>query len=159
MGENMGLPTEYPRISVSSFVISKVGKILLGKRKNSYGHGMWGLPGGKLDLYEEPYICSLRETLEETGMIVKVEQEFKFFSFFNREQKNHWISLLYICTPLDDSQEPKLVEPDKFFKWEWFYLSDIQPRPDLFYPLRAFFDIKKNVAQLNGYVREYGFRT
>jgi len=147
-----------PQVGVATFIINKQGKILLGKRKNDYGHGLWGLPGGKLELYEEPSTAAVRETLEETGMYVKIEDDFTFVSHVSNVHQDHWITLLYIGTPFNE-EEPKLVEPDKFYKWEWFYVTDVKSRPDLFYPLDEFFKVPEYVTQLNEFVRKYGFRT
>ena len=148
-----------PQVGVASFVINKDGKILLGKRKSDYGFGLWGLPGGKLKLCENPETAAIRETMEETGMYIKIEEKFTFVSSVTNVTPEHWITLLYICTPLNDHDEPKLTEPDKFYTWKWFYINDIQSRPDLFYPLDAFFSNKQYVKKLNEYVRKYGFQS
>jgi 8-oxo-dGTP diphosphatase len=67
------LPTQdhpYPRVGVAMFVI-KDGKFLMGLRQGSHSPGVWGLPGGKLDLGESWEAGAIRETQEETGLIVK----------------------------------------------------------------------------------------
>jgi len=147
-----------PQVAVATFIINNEGKILLGKRKNQSGYRLWGIPGGKLKMYEEPWVGALRETMEETGMIVKIEDKFTFSSWFDIHEEIHWISLLYIATPADDSQKPRVVEKDKFFEWQWFYVNDVQNRPDLYYPLHVFFGDKRHMIALNAYVRKYGFR-
>jgi len=61
-----------------AFVIIKspeTGKILFLKRRK-YPFG-WGLVGGKLDKSETPLAAIIRETIEETGLIV-VPQGFKY---------------------------------------------------------------------------------
>ncbi len=42
--------------------------ILLGKRKNCYGEGSWGLPGGHLEYGETLIDCARRELKEELGI-------------------------------------------------------------------------------------------
>ena len=46
----------------------KNGKLLLGKRKNIYGAGTWGLPGGHLEFKEAMKTAASRELMEETGL-------------------------------------------------------------------------------------------
>ena len=108
---------ERPRVGVASFVINENGKILMGKRKNDYGHGTWSLPGGKLELFEDPEHCAAREAFEETGLMINVESEFGFSSQWDQGQ--HWVTLFYIATKVKPEQEPKVTEPDKCYRWEW----------------------------------------
>ncbi len=51
-------------------LVNHEGKVLLGKRKNAYKSGMYGLPGGRIE-YGEPMSEALaREVTEETGLEV-----------------------------------------------------------------------------------------
>lgn len=45
------------------------GRILLQRRRDT---GHWALPMGKMDLGETPTRCAIRETEEETGVLVEV---------------------------------------------------------------------------------------
>ncbi len=54
-------------IGVCVITVNKDKKILLGKRRNSYKQGMFGLPGGRLNLNESLADCVKRELEEETG--------------------------------------------------------------------------------------------
>jgi len=47
----MGKNQQVPRVGVNVFVVKK-NRLLLGKRKNCYGAGEWGLPGGHLEFRE-----------------------------------------------------------------------------------------------------------
>ena len=90
-------------------------QILMGKRKNSYKSGMYGLPGGRIELGEQIISTATREIEEETGItgldltvvgVVREHQELHDFIHF-------------VFTAQITHQEPKLCEPEKCEKWEW----------------------------------------
>jgi 8-oxo-dGTP diphosphatase len=117
------------RPGVGVLVILKYNeKVLLGKRKNSHGHGEWSFPGGHLELNETIEECGKREVLEETGIIIKNnstnDNEYTNDIFIN--EKKHYITL-YQKYIIDELLIPELVEPDKCFEWGWF---DINNLPD-----------------------------
>ncbi len=59
-----------PKVGVSVIIV-KDGKVLMGKRKNAHGAGMWSFPGGHLEFNEEIEACVKREVREETGISIK----------------------------------------------------------------------------------------
>lgn len=113
-----------PRVGVAVIVIRN-GKILMGKRKNAHGAGQWAPPGGHLELGEKVEACAIRELEEETG--IKAQKctlggwENTIFS-----PEKHYITLFAYIT--DFIGEPKLLEPEKCEKWEWFSI-DALPEP------------------------------
>lgn len=52
-----------------TLVINNAGAILLQRRRDT---GQWALPMGKQEIGETPSQCAVRETLEETGVLVEV---------------------------------------------------------------------------------------
>jgi ADP-ribose pyrophosphatase YjhB (NUDIX family) len=59
-----------PRLVVSTVPITDDGRIVLIRRGFEPGRGLWAQPGGFLEIDETPTEGALRETLEETGLIV-----------------------------------------------------------------------------------------
>jgi mutator protein MutT len=51
------------------------GEVLLVRRANEPGRGLWSLPGGRLEPGEDARTCAAREVLEETGLVVDVGTE------------------------------------------------------------------------------------
>ena len=47
-------------------IIEKEGAVLLGKRRDGYGDGKWGLPQGFIEFEEDFLSAAIREVKEET---------------------------------------------------------------------------------------------
>jgi 8-oxo-dGTP pyrophosphatase MutT (NUDIX family) len=52
-----------------TLAVNEHGAILLQRRRDT---GQWALPMGKQELGETPSQCAVRETLEETGVLVEI---------------------------------------------------------------------------------------
>ncbi len=122
-----------PGVGVGVY-IRKGGKILLGLRKGGTGAGMWCPPGGKLGMYEEWEDCARRETLEEVGIEIEGARLMTVTNDPSRDVGTHYITLHFSAEP--KSGTARLMEPDKFEKWEWFEWGKL-PEP-LFWPIRNF---------------------
>ncbi len=129
------------RVGVNVFVV-RDGKLLLGKRKNTFGAGFWGLPGGHLEWHEDMAAAAARELLEETGLSAL---EFQFVNLINncrRPDDDHLIHVGFLAKGVKG--EPKVLEPDKCEEWRWFDLKKLPG--DLFFghapQTQAFIDNK-----------------
>jgi len=121
-----------PRVGVG-VVISKNGKVLLGKRKSEHGLGQWGFPGGHLEFGETPEECARRETFEETGLIVTNIRPLTYTNDFFTQTNRHYVTLIMAAEYT--AGNPRVCEPDKCERWEWF-LWDQLPQP-LFLPIQS----------------------
>ena len=63
--------TPEPTLIGCEIIVRKGQSLLLGLRKNCYGAGTWGLPGGHLEFNERLVDAVCREAKEELGAIVK----------------------------------------------------------------------------------------
>ncbi|MCR4325103.1 MAG: NUDIX domain-containing protein [Candidatus Curtissbacteria bacterium] len=107
-------------LGINIFVI-RDGKLLLGKRKNAYGDGDWGLPGGHLEKGEKMVGAAARELDEETGLSA---QSFTFLNMVNDARDDqHYIQIGFLANDVDG--EPELREPDRCYEWEWFGLGEL----------------------------------
>ena len=61
-----------PRLTVDSWIRDRRGRVLLVQRARPPFEGRWGLPGGFCEWKETTEACCARETLEETGLRVRV---------------------------------------------------------------------------------------
>lgn len=60
-----------PRLVVTTIPVTTDGKLVLIRRAIEPGYGQWAQPGGFLEIDESAHEGAVRETLEETGLIVE----------------------------------------------------------------------------------------
>lgn len=60
-----------PRLVVTTIPVNDVGDVILLRRGIEPGRGWWAQPGGFLEVDETVTEAAIRETLEETGLIVE----------------------------------------------------------------------------------------
>ncbi len=108
------------RVGANTAVLRE-GKILLGKRKNCFGSGNWGLPGGHLEMKEALIDAAKRELLEETGLVAHTLEFANVVNDYQRE--GHHIQFLFVAKSI--SGEPELREPGLCDEWRWFNLENL----------------------------------
>ena len=60
-----------PRLVVTTIPVTEAGEVVLLRRGIEPGRGWWAQPGGFLEVDETVTEAAIRETLEETGLIVQ----------------------------------------------------------------------------------------
>ena len=123
-------------------IIVQDGKVLMGLRKGAHGTGTWSFPGGHLEYGETPEICAVRETLEETGMRVEAIGSIGFTNDIFEEEGKQYVTLFIRARIV--SGEPRVMEPEKCERWEWF-LWDEMPE-NIFLPIRHLKERRVNIA-------------
>lgn len=123
--------TQTVRVGVGVILI-RDNKILLGERMGSHGANTWSPPGGHLEFGENIETCAIRETEEETGLIISSVEKLAFTNDFFEKEEKHYVTLF--VTASDITGEPHVTEPDKCKQWQWFELNAL-PQP-LFLPLQ-----------------------
>ena len=68
-----------PKVA-AAVVVENDGQVLLTRRVNEPQRGLWSLPAGFVDAYEDPVRAAERECLEETGLQVAVTELMEVFS-------------------------------------------------------------------------------
>ena len=63
----------------------KIGQVLLQNRKDD---GLWGNPGGCMELGEDIYETVIREIKEETNLDIE-KQDLKIFNIYSGEEQHH----------------------------------------------------------------------
>jgi ADP-ribose pyrophosphatase YjhB (NUDIX family) len=63
-----------PRLVVSTLPVMESGDLVLLRRGIEPGYGAWAQPGGFLEIDETAHEGAIRETLEETGLLVEPTQ-------------------------------------------------------------------------------------
>lgn len=67
-----------PKVAVIAVIIQDE-QVLLVQRANEPGQGKWACPAGFVEHDEAPEDAAIRETLEETGLVVRVTQLLEVF--------------------------------------------------------------------------------
>jgi ADP-ribose pyrophosphatase YjhB (NUDIX family) len=60
-----------PRLVVTTLPVTEAGEVMLLRRGIEPGRGLWAQPGGFMEIDETVYEGAIRETLEETGLLVE----------------------------------------------------------------------------------------
>ena len=93
--------------SGSRAVILKDGMILLSHETRS---GWWLIPGGGMEAGETPEACCVRETEEETGLIVRPLRQFLTINEYYEEYR--YISHYFICQVIGEGRM-RLTDAEK----------------------------------------------
>jgi 8-oxo-dGTP diphosphatase len=83
-----------PVPTVDCVILLPDERIVLVERKNP-PHG-WALPGGFVDAGESPSQAAVREAREETGLEVRLEEQFFTYGDPGRDPRMHTISIVFI---------------------------------------------------------------
>ena len=89
-----------PRLTVDSWIRDRRGRVLLVQRARPPYAGRWGLPGGFCEWKETTEECCARETLEETGLTVRVGELLGVYSKPDRDPRGHNVTVLYAARPI-----------------------------------------------------------
>ena len=108
-----------PSIAVDAVVVND-NKILLITRANDPWKGFLALPGGFVDIGENPEDAVLRELKEETGIIGKVERLVCVKGKPERDPRGHVISIAY---QINANGHP--IAGDDAKTVGWYNLSEI----------------------------------
>lgn len=120
--------------AVAAFV--KDGKVLCGLRHYGPEKVVWTIPGGRCDDNETVADTLRREVCEEVGF-----QRFEIQEFLGEIPGAKAGDTVYVfrCTT---EEEPKLMEPHKFSRWEWLEINNLPPN---LINVSAFEFLKKSV--------------
>lgn len=107
-----------PRVGAGAIIIHQ-NRVLLVKRGSEPNRGLWAIPGGKVMPGEKLQECAARETLEETGITIKVGACSYVFDFFERDSigkiKYHFVVIDFTAKYL--SGEPKGADDADDARW------------------------------------------
>lgn len=109
-------------IGACALLLDTNGRVLLGKRKNSYKASYYGLPGGRIELNEPVAEAIRREVLEETGITLNVLR----YLGVVRENQDGYDFIHFVFIAENVNQQPQLLEPEKCEGWEWIDPNDMQ---------------------------------
>jgi ADP-ribose pyrophosphatase YjhB (NUDIX family) len=99
--------------------VQKDGLLLLVQRGLEPWYGKWYLPAGFVEVDEEPDHAAVRETYEETGLIVKINKIVDLYTY-NDDPRGNGIVLLYdavvtggALTPSSEALQSGFYSPEQ----------------------------------------------
>ena len=111
------------------FIENAHGQILMQQR--TYPHGVWGLPGGLMELGESTEETVRREVLEETGLVIGILKLFGVYSGKGyqclAENGDEFDVVTTVYTTSDFSGEVNVMDNESL-NFQWFDL-DCLPSP------------------------------
>jgi 8-oxo-dGTP diphosphatase len=122
--QTVAQPKDEQNIGVGIFVFdSSHKKVLLGKRKNSFRAGTWGIPGGRVGVTETIENAMKRELHEEAGIQPTKFEYLGVVREYQKELLGSFIHFIYKCTKY--SGKITTMEPEKCEGWVWHDLSEL----------------------------------
>lgn len=103
------------RVAVKAFIIHR-NKLLVLKRASGdiQKPGIWEIPGGRVELGEDPLIELMREVKEETGLYIDIIYPMSV-RHFTRSDEQTVTMLIFLCKP--KGGHLKVSEEHSEFKW------------------------------------------
>ncbi len=123
---------------VSKVIIrNKSGDVLMAKVKRGHFSGFWSLPGGYMDHNEHPSIGCVRETLEELGIEILLNQSPPVITqkVFNQEGIS-FVSFTYQSIWNGNISELSL-QTEEIEEAKWFTLEEALEKAVSFFDLEA----------------------
>lgn len=109
--------------AAAAIVRNEAGEILLQQRADN---GLWCLPGGMIEPGEEPAQAAVRETLEETGLVVEpvaiagVYGGSALMGQYGNGDRYAYIGITFICRPVGGAPLEDLASHDETRAVRWF---------------------------------------
>ena len=114
------------RIAATIAAVIRDGQVLLVRRANPPDAGLWGFPGGKIDVGETVEAAAVRELHEETAIHGEARHVFTAVDAFERDEhghvRRHFILIAVLCRWL--SGEPQAG--DDALDARWFDLAGLE---------------------------------
>ncbi|WP_185982800.1 NUDIX domain-containing protein [Aureimonas mangrovi] len=111
-----------PRVGCGAAIIEN-GRILLVRRRRQPEAGCWGLPGGKVDLFEPVAKAVAREIREELGITIEPIDLLCVVDQIDQVNGQHWIAPVFRVDRHEGT--PSILEPDALSSLEWFDLDGL----------------------------------
>lgn len=115
-----------PLVGVGVVVLNDDRKILLVKRGNEPGKGLWSLPGGMVQLGERVRDAAVREVYEECNLTVEPEDVMSVVDLILKDAdgkvKYHYVLIDYFARYKGGDLTPQSDVSDA----DWFSLAELE---------------------------------
>jgi colanic acid biosynthesis protein WcaH len=121
-----------PLVSIDWVLLSPIGQILLGQRRNAPARHWWFTPGGRVRKNEPLSCCLQRVAFVELGLqasdingakLMGVWDHFYEDSAFNTEVSTHYVNLPHVLS-LQHILKVNALPLDQHIAWRWQDVQD-----------------------------------
>lgn len=112
---NKSLETHFEGKVAQKVILIKGDSVLITRDSRDE---IWELPGGRLNVGENPESGVTREVAEELGVVVKIGQPVYINQFKHSEDKTDALVIVYLATLEDESAE-FVVDPIEVAQMQW----------------------------------------
>jgi ADP-ribose pyrophosphatase YjhB (NUDIX family) len=133
------------RLAVKAFIV-KGNKLFAMKRAEDdvQSPEIWEIPGGRLELGEDPVLGLMREVREETGLYVDVIYPMSVRHFIRKDGQIITM-LVFLCTPRGGFQQIS----EEHSEADWIDIKDYKGKLNQFFHKEAETFLKLNLSQLS----------
>ena len=118
------------RNAAKAFIVDDSGKLLIVKRElnNIQQPGMWEIPGGRLEIGEDPLVGMKREVREEVGIDILPINVLNVRHFVRADGQKITLMIFY-SKPLSN----KIILSKEHIDYEWIELGKAKSKLDGFF--------------------------
>ncbi|MCS0503976.1 NUDIX hydrolase [Ancylobacter mangrovi] len=106
-------------------VVVRDGEVLLVRRANPPDQGLWGFPGGRMEMGETHLEAALRELSEETGIVADTPRLITALDFIQHDAAgalaHHFVMIAVLCR----WRAGEAVAADDALEARWFSRAEI----------------------------------
>jgi 8-oxo-dGTP diphosphatase len=114
-----------PKLTADAIVVDDKLQILMIRRKNAPFKGMWALPGGFVNEYEDPMKAACRELEEETSVLLSGMYPLDVFGKKGRDPRGWVVSCVYYKFCGSTIHTQKIKAKDDATALEWIPIQEI----------------------------------
>lgn len=111
---------------IVNIVLLQEGRILMVQEGKEYCHGLWGLPGGRVEPGETLQDAAIREVLEETGLVAELDGLLRISRYIT-PRGNYCIGFTYGAHSTGGTLA---VDGDEILAAAWLTFQEVASLPD-----------------------------
>lgn len=119
----MNIGKDYIGIGVGAVILNDKEEILLLLRNKNPESGMWSIPGGKVEFFENIEDAIIREVKEELGIDIHITKLLGITNHILKGEKTHWVAPTFLVSI--KSGQIQNLEPNKHKEVKWFSMKNL----------------------------------